>query len=75
MAKRLLGEIPHILSSRTIFPNTRLVLARPVSRVQKTPESFDLFEYTSGHWMYVAGLHKPLMLECCADMIIALMTV
>lgn len=75
MAKRLFGATPHILYSRTIIPYTKLTLARHVSTLQKMPEPCDLFEYTPGRWMYVAGLYRSLMLKCSADMIIAIMTV
>jgi len=75
MAKRLFGATPHILYSRTIIPYTKLILARPVSTFQKMPKPCDLFEYTSGRWMYVAGLHKSLVLNCSADMIIAIMKI
>ncbi|KAJ5142757.1 uncharacterized protein N7515_001544 [Penicillium bovifimosum] len=47
MANRL-GAISHILH-RKITPNSRLILARPVSTIQK-PES-DLFKYTPGRWI------------------------
>ena len=32
-----------------------LIFACPLSTFQKMPEPGDLFEYTSGRWMYVAG--------------------
>jgi hypothetical protein len=75
MAKRLFGTIPHILHSRKIIPNTRLILARPISTFQKMPEPCDLFEYTSRRWMYVAGLDKAFILNFSADMTIATMTI
>lgn len=60
MANRLSGVIYHFLHPRKITPNSRLILARPISTIQKMPESCDLFEYKSGRWMYVAGLRMLL---------------
>lgn len=55
MAKRLNRIVlSSLLFARTIPPRT-ILLAHPVSTIQKTPEPSDLFEYTSGRWMYVAG--------------------
>ncbi|KAJ5559204.1 Aminoglycoside phosphotransferase [Penicillium sp. DV-2018c] len=58
MAKHLFGTIPHILHPRKIIPNTRLILARPISTFQKMPEPCDLFEYTSGRWIYNDNLRR-----------------
>ncbi|KAJ6155568.1 hypothetical protein N7470_006134 [Penicillium chermesinum] len=56
MAKRLFGAPPHTLSSRTFIPWIELILARPVSTFQKSLEPCDLFEYTSGRWIYNENL-------------------
>ncbi|KAJ5185866.1 Aminoglycoside phosphotransferase [Penicillium cf. griseofulvum] len=40
------------------MPNTRLILVRPVSTFQKMPEPCDLFEYTSGRWIYIDNLRR-----------------
>ncbi|KXG47261.1 Aminoglycoside phosphotransferase [Penicillium griseofulvum] len=54
MAKLLLQTFPHITRSRRVTPKTwlRLILRRPVSTAQKLAEPCDLFEYTSGRWIY-----------------------
>ncbi|CEO60417.1 Putative Mitochondria protein Fmp29 [Penicillium brasilianum] len=52
MANRLFGAISHIPYLPKIITAPRLIFARPISTIQKMPESCDLFEYTSGRWIY-----------------------
>ncbi|KAB8277333.1 kinase-like domain-containing protein [Aspergillus minisclerotigenes] len=53
MAKRLLGTIFSILFQlHPTLHKTSLAPARALSTVQKMPEPCDLFEYTTGQWIY-----------------------
>lgn len=61
MAKRLQHTlITGLLSSSTVNykANWILLRLRPFSTIQKMGERCDLFEYTSGRWMYVANQHS-----------------
>lgn len=56
MAKRSSGILfSGLLKLRAISHKTHLVPARALSTIRKMSESCDLFEYTSGRWMYVVG--------------------
>lgn len=55
-----------LLFSRAAIPRTRM-FARSISTIQKMPEPCDLFEYTSGRWMYVAN-HHFIVLSSSADL-------
>ncbi|KAJ5117871.1 hypothetical protein N7526_010894 [Penicillium atrosanguineum] len=58
MAKRLFGATPRILYSHTTIAFTRRILARPVSTLPEMPEPCDLFDYTSGRWIYNDNLRQ-----------------
>lgn len=56
MAKRLHGRIfSFLFQLRPTLHKTNLAPGRALSTVQKMPEPCELFEYTTGKWMYVAG--------------------
>lgn len=62
MAKRLHGTIfPSLLQLHAAPRKTSLAPTRALSTIQKMPEPCDLFEYTTGRWMYVAGQHLLLV--------------
>lgn len=64
MAKRLHGTIFfNLLQLRRAPDKTNIAApARALSTTQRIPEPCDLFEYTTGRWMYVAG-QQPFHVE------------